>query len=1398
MACVFPGAPDLDSFWRNVEHGVDAITDVPGARWDPLYYDPSSSAPDRFYCRRGGFIDAFATFDPVAYGLMPNAAAGAEPDQLLTLDVAARALADAGYAERPFPRERTSVILGRGNYIGPATARLEQRLRTAEQLIGALRGLLPELGEAKLAEIKASFQAALGPYGPDTAIGLVPNLTASRIANRLDLGGSAYTIDAACASALVALDRACAELASGAADLVFTGGVHASNDLASWSIFCQLGALSRRQEIRPFDRGADGLLIGEGVGLVVVKRLEDARRDGDRIYAVVRGTGVASDGRHTSLMTPSAEGQLLALERAWRRAGADPGTLGLLEAHGTGTPVGDATELETTARFFGPHENGGARAVVGSVKSMIGHTMPAAGAAGLIKTALSLHHRVLPPTLHCDEPHGLLAETRFRPVAEAEPWETGGSRRAAVSAFGFGGINAHVVLDALESTGSRRRLGPRPQTSGRAEPEVLVLAADSQAGLLQALEEGESSLAGPWRLAVVDPTPQRLETARGAVERGQPRRGRDGIFFSPAGLVAEGGRVAFLFPGVEAGFDPQIADVAEHFGWPATELPAEGLEEHAIGVLLVGRVLHRALRELGVEPDAIAGHSIGEWSGLNAAGIVADGDAEELLARIQGDTIDVPGVAYAAVGCSAERARALTGSFVDIFVTHDNCPHQSMLCGPEESLEAALGRLRQAAVLGQILERPRSGFHSPMFAGYLDPFRSGYRDLPLQSPRTPLWSATTCSPYPHEADAIRELSLRHLVEPVRFRELVVALHDEGVRVFVQVGTGSLVGFVEDTLAGKPHLAVAANVPNRSGLEQLRWLAASLFVEGVPVRLDRVGLGPSRPAGGRLQLALSVPLVALDVGPLPTTRATTSLPRAGDDPVLAELAAVLSAVAEAGAAVEQAVAARPEAPADEVRRRVRFSVDEWPELGDHCFYQQPRGWPHLEDRRPVVPLTMSLELMLDVARELVPGRVAVALERIRAARWIEVAPPTDADVHAVVVSPGRIHVAIEGYVEADVVFAGEYPEPPPLDATPLAGQGPAPLSADDVYRRRWMFHGPSYQAIRQLDAIGDDGIRGTLQALPAKGALLDGAGQLLAAWLRAFAETDWLAMPIAVERIELFGSEPAAGARVDCAVRIRSVEPGRIRGDLELAHEGRLYARILGWEDKRFDVGPEVTRVATAPDREVISEVYPDGYTVLRLDDLAIPTVDDVLRRYLSSPERAELEQLPPPRRRSRLAGRIAAKDAIRRLLFERGCEALFPVEVELTSAPNGRPLVRGDLGVDVRVSIAHTRGTAVALAAVGYDPGIDVEEIAPRGEGFERLALAEAESALLPEESRAEWLTRFWCAKEAVGKANGTGLDGQPRSLNVEATEGERVNVAGTWVETRRLEPDLVVAWTAR
>src|SRR5262245_24556169 len=282
MACVFPGAPDLETYWQNIEAGVDAITELPEGRWDPVFYDPSSTAADRFYCRRGGFVDAYATFDPLRYGIMPAAAQGAEPDQLLALEVAARALTDAGYDSRPFPRDRTGVILGRGGYIGPGLTRLEQHVRGAQQLVESLRSLLPELGDEQLAAVKAEFQAHLSVYGPDTAIGLVPNLAASRIANRLDLGGPAYTVDAACASALVAVGQASRDLADGATDLALAGGIHLANDEAFWSVFCQLGALSRDQQIRPFDRRADGLLIGEGIGVVVLKRLLDAQRDGDR------------------------------------------------------------------------------------------------------------------------------------------------------------------------------------------------------------------------------------------------------------------------------------------------------------------------------------------------------------------------------------------------------------------------------------------------------------------------------------------------------------------------------------------------------------------------------------------------------------------------------------------------------------------------------------------------------------------------------------------------------------------------------------------------------------------------------------------------------------------------------------------------------------------------------------------------------------------------------------------------------------------------------------------------------------------------------------------------------------------------------------------------------------
>ncbi|MFD8851907.1 polyketide synthase, partial [Streptomyces sp. NPDC059604] len=451
MDAFFPGATDLDAYWRNIVGGVDAITQVPDDGWDAGFYAPGVTdgdrRSDRIYCRRGGFVDRTAEFDVARFGIMPSSVAGTEPDQLIALEVAHRSLQDAGGADvLPSARERAGIVLGRGGYLTPGLVRLDQRVRTAHQLVRTLGELAPQLGADQLERVRAAFTEQLGPEQPESAIGLVPNLVASRVANRLDLRGPAYTVDAACASSLIAVDHAVRELASGRCDLMLAGGVHHCHDITLWSVFNQLGALSPSERIRPFHQGADGVLIGEGTGVVVLKRLADAERDGDRIYAVVTGTGVAGDGRSASLLAPDPGGQVRAVRQAWQAAGLDPraaGSIGLLEAHGTATPAGDKAELATLAEVFGPSAEGD-RAVIGSVKSMIGHTMPAAGIAGLIKAALAVHHGVLPPTLHCEDPHPALADTRFAPLAKARPWQdpAGGAPPRGGGARGGGGGGA--------------------------------------------------------------------------------------------------------------------------------------------------------------------------------------------------------------------------------------------------------------------------------------------------------------------------------------------------------------------------------------------------------------------------------------------------------------------------------------------------------------------------------------------------------------------------------------------------------------------------------------------------------------------------------------------------------------------------------------------------------------------------------------------------------------------------------------------------------------------------------------------------------------------------------------------------------------------------------------------
>ncbi len=452
IGCIFPKSPTAKGFWRLIVHGHDAITDVPPTHWSPDdYFDPDPKTPDHVYSKRGGFLSP-VDFDPSEFGIPPSILEATDSSQMLGLVTAKMAMIDAGYGtERSFDRNRTSVILGvtgTQELVIPLGARLGHPVWRK-----ALKdsGLSPD----KISEVMERISSGFVPWQENSFPGLLGNVVAGRICNRLDLGGTNCVVDAACASSLSAVHLALMELATSRSDMVITGGVDTLNDIFMHMCFSRTQILSPSGDVRPFSKHADGTLLGEGLGMVVLKRLADAERDSDRIYAVIKGMGTSSDAKSQSIYAPRAEGQARALRSAYQQAGIHPGTIALIEAHGTGTRVGDTVEFTALKQVFSEFPPAGPdtaqRCALGSIKSMIGHTKAAAGSAGLIKAALSLYHKVIPPTLKAGEPDPNLniEDSPFYLNSIAKPWFSGKMhpRRAGVSAFGFGGSNFHAVLE---------------------------------------------------------------------------------------------------------------------------------------------------------------------------------------------------------------------------------------------------------------------------------------------------------------------------------------------------------------------------------------------------------------------------------------------------------------------------------------------------------------------------------------------------------------------------------------------------------------------------------------------------------------------------------------------------------------------------------------------------------------------------------------------------------------------------------------------------------------------------------------------------------------------------------------------------------------------------------------
>jgi acyl transferase domain-containing protein/phosphopantetheinyl transferase len=917
MAGFFPGAPDLNAFWHNIVNKVDAITDVPPDRWDPaIFFDPNSDANDRVYSKRGGYIRYPIWFNPSEYGVLPIAVMHGEPEQFLALMAAHQALADAGYLDRPTNRDRTQVIMGRGNYLNRGIFAMLQHVRGAEDALQIIKNSHPELTEEELQEIKKELKASLPIFNSDTAATLIPNLTTGRIANRLDLMGANFTVDAACASSLVAAEIGMRDLLTRKADLVLVGGIYTCNDVGFLSVFCQLHALSRRSQIRPFDKDADGLLIGEGAGCVVLKRLEDAERDGDRIYAVIKGLGISSDGRAVGVLAPRVEGEELALRRAYEMAGISPTTVQLIEAHGTATLVGDIAEVRAMTQVFGRRDGRLPWCGLGSIKSMIGHLMPAAGIAGLIKAALALYHKTLPPTVNCDQPSPRLEleKTPFYVNTETRPWIHGSEdtpRRAGVNAFGFGGINAHVILEEYRNAAE----GELPSHLLHWETEVCIFQGDTRQELTahmrrlhRYLEDGPEvslkdlaytlnlELKQPYRVAIVASSLADLgeKLDRSLQRLSDPQRqqikDREGIYFFEE-LLSQEGKLAFLFPGVGAAYVDMLSDLCLHFPevrscfdiadrlfTPRKQLsllPSQIIYPHPdpsrpessqlqrrlwqeSGVLeaiyAADGALFALLNRLGVRPEMMVGHSFGDFFSLVfAASPDAPREAmldamialEQIVHRVvdiyeqlRSETKIPQNITLLNVGAdSVTVAKLFDGIDGPLYISMDNCPHQVVVVGDKAAVAQLSGLLKSKGIFYEELPFDQPAYHTPLFEvarGPLEDYRSQWTP-PTHT--VEVYSCTTTSPYPKDPASMRQLGVEHWMRRVEFRKTIEAMYEAGARIFVEVGPGGiLTAFVDDILRGRPYLAVAANVPRRSGITQLNHMVGLLASQRIPISL----------------------------------------------------------------------------------------------------------------------------------------------------------------------------------------------------------------------------------------------------------------------------------------------------------------------------------------------------------------------------------------------------------------------------------------------------------------------------------------------------------------------------------------------------------------------------------
>ncbi|MBT4525490.1 MAG: acyltransferase domain-containing protein [Deltaproteobacteria bacterium] len=871
ISSIFPNSKNINQYWSNIISEVDCITDVPASRWNIAdYYDPDPKVPDKTYSKRGAFIPDIE-FNPLEFGLPPNLLELTEVSQLLTLVLTRDLLKNGGYEKASAElRKMTGVILGVGGaqkLMTPLMSRLQypiwKRVLDSVSITGdAAELIINRLSKAYVKWEENSFPGALG------------NITSGRIANRFDLSGTNCVVDAACASSLAGIRMAVHELLDYRSDMMITGGVDMDNSVYAYLCFSKTPAFSRGEKSQPFDKDSAGMLIGEGIGLLLLKRLEDAERDQDRIYAVIKGIGTSSDGRSKSIYAPNSEGQIIALERAYQDAGFSPATVGMIEAHGTGTAAGDIAEVNALKMLFEKYNTPKDQVALGSVKSQIGHTKNAAGVAGLIKGALSLYHKILPATINVKEPNPKLDldSSALYLNSEVRPWipsQPGIPRRAGISAFGFGGTNFHLALEEYQ---------PENETVYRLHQssDQILLQAENTTALLQNCQQIVK------RLTTDDSSFQQLATDSQDCElpiknarlgfavkdkqqcidklnAGIKKLEQDlladnwelpnGVFFRSTGLALEGKLVALFagqgspyvnmgkelacnFPPVrecftivnqhllETGQNPvsKVVYPKPVFTKAEKDIQAKELQltenaQPAIGAFSAGQ--YKILNQAGFNPNYTAGHSFGELTALWASGVFNESEYL-MLAKARGEAMAAPADpgfdagSMLAVIGDLENLKKDIAGFKNIVMANINSHQQIVLAGPKDEIGRVKDHLNQLSYRA-ILLPVSAAFHTPLVAHAQKPFASALDQVKFKKPKIAVYSNGTAKKHSVQTQSIKKKLKEHILEPVNFKDEITNIYKDGGYLFVEFGPQNILcKLVSNILKDQPHISVAIN------------------------------------------------------------------------------------------------------------------------------------------------------------------------------------------------------------------------------------------------------------------------------------------------------------------------------------------------------------------------------------------------------------------------------------------------------------------------------------------------------------------------------------------------------------------------------------------------------------